>query len=125
MNDPAALVGRVIVIGVSLYRDDGVFLRNTQVHGVVKRIDSEAGVVIEEAGVGGEFFLPPAFGHIHAAAPGVYRARDTGDEITDPDFVTQWAVRLPAGADEAAIDWRQPMEWQAGPPPEYGKKGLQ
>ena len=125
MSDPAALVGRVILIGVSLHREDGVFLRRTQIHGVVKKIDPEAGVGIEEATSGEEFFLPPAFDHIHAAAPGIYRARDTSDAITDPDFITQWAVRLPPGANEATIDWQQPMDWQAGPAPEPARKGLQ
>jgi len=125
MNDPGALVGRVILIGVSVYRDDGVFLRKTQVHGIVKEIDPEAGVVVKEAVSGHEFYLPPAFAHIHAAPPGIYRARDTGDEIENPDFITQWAVRLPSAADEATIDWQQPMDWHAERPPDQTRSGLQ
>jgi hypothetical protein len=117
MNDPKLLIGKVILIGVSLYRADDTFIRKTQVHGVVKEFDPEAGIVIEDAATGREFYLPPALSHIHAAAPGVYRARNTGDEVTDPDFVTQWAVRLAAGADESTINWTEAMEWSAGPCP--------
>jgi len=117
MIEPSALVGKVILVGVSLYRADGEFIRMTQVHGVVKKIDAEAGVVIKEAETGKEFLLPPAYDDIHAAVPGVYRARDTDLEVASPDFVTQWGVRLPEGADEATIDWQQGMEWRAAPPP--------
>ena len=125
MIEPSALVGKVILIGVALYRADGEFIRMTQVHGVVKKIESEAGIVIEEAETGKSFFLPPAYGDIHAAVPGVYRARDTEIEVVEPDFVTQWGVRLPEGADETTIDWQQGMEWRAAPPPPESESSSQ
>jgi hypothetical protein len=118
MDEPNALLGKVILIGVSLHRADGEFIRKTQLHGVVKALGPETGIVVEEDETGKEFYLPPAFTHIHPAVPGVYRARDTGAEVANPDFVTEWAATLPEGADETTIDWQRTQDWCAAPPPE-------
>ncbi len=118
MNEPDKLIGKAVLIGVTLFRADGEFIRQIQVHGTVKSAGADTGVIIEDSKTRKEFFLPPAYDHIHEAAPGVYRALGTGEEYVDPDFVTQWAVRLAEGANETDIDWQGAMDWRAGPPPE-------
>ena len=125
MDNPNDLIGKVILLGVRLYRHDGNFIRNTQVHGVVKEINDEAGIVVQEAVTGTEFNMPPGFDHIYAATKGIYRSRETEDEVADPDFLTQWAVLLPDGADEDTIDWQQSMKWQPGPPPMEAQTGAE
>ncbi|MCP3980387.1 MAG: hypothetical protein GY716_13880 [bacterium] len=117
MSEPGDLIGKVVLVGIALHRADGVFIRQAQVHGVVKQAAPETGVVIEDASTKQSFFLPPAFDQIHVAPPGVYRLKETEEEIVNPDFLTQWDVRLPEGANETTVDWQQSMDWRAGPNP--------
>lgn len=125
MEESDRFVGKVVLVGIQLYRHDGTYLRNTQIHGVISEVNPEQGIVFREALSGREFFLPPAFDYIHAAPPGVYRERDSGFEVENPDFVTQWAVLLPEGADETEIEWSNDMTWSAGPPPDVVRDRIQ
>jgi hypothetical protein len=43
------------------------------------------------------FTLPPEPDAFDAAEPGVYTVRSTGEQVTDPEFVTRWTVALADG----------------------------
>jgi hypothetical protein len=108
----AEYVGKVVVVGVNAYDRQGQLLRQLQVHGRIKEVDTEAGIVIALHGTDEEFFLPPVFEALSKAKPGTYTARTTGAVIKDPDFRTEWNVRVDALTPEGSIEWASCMDWR-------------
>ena len=49
-------------------------------------------MTIEVAGTEELFTLPADADGFLAARPGVYRLKDTGEEVVNPDFTTVWTV---------------------------------
>lgn len=94
------LLGSTVLIGVTYYHAGGEFSHQTQIYGVVERVEPEDGVMIRLQGprAGEEFWLPPDLDAFEAAPPGDYRLRSTGEVVTDPDFTTTWTIEMPPDA---------------------------
>lgn len=95
--DADDLVGSTVLIGVTYYNAGGEFTHQTQIYGVVERVEPESGVLIRLQGqrAGEEFWLPPDPEAFQAAPAGEYRLRSTGEVVTDPDFTTTWTIEMP------------------------------
>jgi len=76
--------------------------RRVQMHGVIGLADSTEGVRLDLHGVkaGQTYWLPPQIDNFEPAAPGVYRLKETGEEVVDPDFVSTWTLHAPATAND-------------------------
>ena len=89
------LVGKRVLVGVTDLAPDGSVLGQRQFCGQAVRADWRAGIALrlEGARAGEEVVLPPDTRAFQPAAPGEYRLRQTGEVVTDPDFLTTWSLR--------------------------------
>jgi hypothetical protein len=92
------LIGKTIIIGLREYRvredGDSEFIRQSQVHGEIMRVDISEGVVIKLAD-GSDYKLPPDISMLQSAPPGEYKERSTGEVIVNPDLMTMYTTTKP------------------------------
>lgn len=99
-----SLVGKTVVIGLTVCTPAGQFIRQEQFIGTIMHADRERGIAVWLRGSDPPEYkvLPPAPYCFIPADPGTYRMKTTGETITDPDFVSTWSVnepdRPPSGA---------------------------
>jgi hypothetical protein len=91
------LVGKYVLVGISVQDRRGQFKRQKQFHGTVISADAKSGIKVALKGLreGEEEWLPPATNVFEAADPGVYRLRSTDEEVTNPDFTASWLLTQP------------------------------
>jgi hypothetical protein len=91
------LVGKYVLIGITVQDRHGALKRHKQFHGTVLSADAESGIKVALKGVreGEEEWLPPATIVFKPAEPGVYRLRNTDEAVTDPDFTASWLLTQP------------------------------
>jgi hypothetical protein len=92
--NPADLVGKHLLIGLTYLDAEERPVRQVQLHGRIIQAD-ESGLVIERADTGKRFALPPQWDSLQVAAPGDYRLRSTGEVVVNPDLLTTWTVVMP------------------------------
>ncbi len=91
------MLGKRVLVGLTYVNHEGNPIKHKQVHGIVIRVNPGEGVVLELAD-GSEQRLPPDLRAFHAAEPGPYTLRATGEPVVDPDFVATYTVEKPARA---------------------------
>ncbi len=89
------LLGRSILIGVSVLNRDGAIESQQQMHGLVKSASETDGILILLNGSfeGHEWKMPPDTSCIKVAEPGEYNLKATGEKIKNPDYLCSWEVR--------------------------------
>ena len=92
------LRGAYVLIGVTYQSASGEIESRAQMHGRISVVDRERGILIalEGARAGDSFHLPPSLASFHAAAPGEYRLKSTGEVVVDPDYTSSWTITRPA-----------------------------
>jgi len=93
------MIGKRVVVGFNLATAAGELLEKRRRHGVIVEATEDDGIVIREPG-GTEFQLPPALDALEPAAPGMYRLRETGEEVLNPDYLVVWRVAARGTPDE-------------------------
>jgi hypothetical protein len=91
------LIGKHVLIGVTVQNRRGEFTRQEQFHGTVLSADATAGITMRLKGAreGEEKWLPPATNVFEPAEPGVYKLRSTGEDVVNPDFTASWLLTQP------------------------------
>jgi hypothetical protein len=91
------LIGKYVLVGISVYDKRGEFKRQEQFHGTVVSAEAERGILLSLAGTraGEQKFLPPVTNLFERAKPGTYSLRSTGEKVVDPDFTCTWRVNQP------------------------------
>jgi hypothetical protein len=84
------LVGKRVLIGLTVMDQGGEVDHHEQKHGVVERA-AENGVAVRLSD-GELYWMPPDLGPWKAAAAGEYRLRSTGEVLVDPDYIATWFV---------------------------------
>ena len=110
-NKPTEHVGKLVLVGVSLVDPKGTLLKHVQVHGTLKEIDSEVGIILLLSDSHKEFYLPPVINFLRPVAAGTYRERASGRVVSNPDFVTVWEATVAATTAMEELDWTKGMEW--------------
>jgi len=97
-----ALLGKTVIVGLTYVNDADEVTRRVQIHGVIGLADRTEGVRLDLQGVkaGQTYWLPPQVDNFEPAAPGVYRLKETGAEVVDPDFISTWTIHAPATAND-------------------------
>jgi len=87
-----------VIVGITYIDPSGQPENQMQYYGLVTEASRDRGVLIECHGAyAGEICgLPPATTGFVEAKPGTYRLRATGEEVTDPDYLTTWTLQRPA-----------------------------
>lgn len=84
------LVGKTILIGLTYYSAENVYLEQKQYWGTVTEAN-EARICVRLSN--GELFgLPPDLSSTQRARLGEYRLRSTGEVVVDPDYLTTWTI---------------------------------
>jgi hypothetical protein len=88
------LVGKYVLIGLTVHDARGNLTRLEQLHGTVVSADCKAGIGVALGGVreGEVKWLPPATDAFRPASRGTYMLKTTGENVVDPDFTATWVV---------------------------------
>lgn len=91
------LLGKYVLVGITVEDKRGVFRRQEQFHGTVVSADPRVGITVALRGrrEGETTTLPPDTRPWQPAAKGRYRLRGTGEEVADPDFTATWHLTEP------------------------------
>jgi hypothetical protein len=85
------LVGRGLLVGVSIFDPDGGLLHREQFFGQVTVVGD--GVVVVTRPNGEAATLPADPQAFRTAPPGEYRLAGSGEVIRDPDYLTTWNIK--------------------------------
>jgi len=96
-DDPAPtieeLTGGTVLVGITRLNHKGELIEQMQYVGVVTSMDEVLHIKLRN---GGDLTLPPELSAFTRAEPGIYRLRQTGEEVENPDFTASWTVYSPA-----------------------------
>ena len=91
----AAMIGKSVIIGLTIHDRDDNEVDRVQLHGETLRINQEEGVVVKLLPSGVEYNMPAVLGAFEEAPPGDYQFQNSGEIITNPDLMTSWVVYEP------------------------------
>lgn len=92
-----ALIGKIMLVGLTFLGDDGEVDSQEQFYGVVIQASPDEGILIDLLGAqdGDTYCLPPQTSNITVAAPGVYPVAGTTDTILNPAYLSNWTIESP------------------------------
>jgi hypothetical protein len=90
-----ALVGAVVIVGLTFLDAAGEVVELQQLWGVVDAADAKDGIRLRLRGrrEGETHVLPPHTSAFEPADPGSYTLRSTGETIEDPDYLSTWTIQ--------------------------------
>ena len=93
----ADLVGKCVLVGLTVKDLRGNVLEQTQVLGRITFSNSGRGLTIqlEGARTGDTYSLPPDLRSLKSAPKGEYRLRRSGEIVRDPDYLATWIIERP------------------------------
>jgi hypothetical protein len=99
-NLARALVGKVLLVGLTIESAGATAPQQHQFYGTVISADRRKGIALSLLGnrSGESYNLPPDTRAVQVAAAGTYRLRATGEVVVDPDFTAAFSVSRPAPA---------------------------
>jgi len=91
------LIGKYVLVGVTIEDRRGETLRQEQFHGTVVSANADSGINLVLCGTreGESKTLPPATHVFREIPPGSYNLRGTGETVIDPDYTSQWVLVQP------------------------------
>jgi hypothetical protein len=95
MNSPSELVGKYIIVGITVLDHNDQLVEQHQLHGEIIRVENNHIVVIKQKS-GDEYKLPYQANAYQDAPAGEYRLRSTGEAVVNPDLMTTWTIHRPA-----------------------------
>ena len=92
-----ALVGKLVLIGITYEDRRGNLKRRDQFFGTVSEVDPHRGISVSLAGSrsGETALLPPDTAIFERGEKGRYRLSSTGEFVTNPDFTAAWKITVP------------------------------
>lgn len=92
-NAPTPEVGSRVLVRFNFTDEENNVVEEQQFFGSIEKINDEE-VVIKNQKNGKEVSLPPHFGSYERPPKGSYDLPSTGETITDPDYITEWTLRM-------------------------------
>jgi len=83
------LIGKYILIGITLLDHEGNLIEQNQHHGIFKSMDLVIHISLNNSE---DFTLPPDLSTFKKAEPGEYKLRSTGEIVKNPDYLSTWTV---------------------------------
>jgi hypothetical protein len=91
MHCDPRMIGKRALIGVTRVTSSGAVVR--QMFGTIAAVDAQnVEIDLEGADAGKTLRLPAAQGSLKDAGPGDYLLWETGEILSDPDFVGAWTL---------------------------------
>lgn len=93
----AEVIGKIVLIGLTHLAHGDAPVSYEQLHGRIASGDRKQGFRIELQGMrsGEDYWLPPQTDTFVRANPGTYRLRSTGEEVENPDYISNWTINPP------------------------------
>ena len=91
MKEKSKLIGKHLLIGITVLDEKDKHYKYIQVHGEITRVTDKA-VVIFRKDTKTEFQIPPALDNIFPAEPGEYHLQKTNEVVVNPDFTSAWTI---------------------------------
>ena len=90
----SALPDKVLLVGIAYVAEDGSLIEQQEFFGQVQSVHSRDGIRLSLLGrrAGERYNLPPDTRSVHAADPGKYRLRSTGELVVDPDYTVAFSL---------------------------------
>jgi hypothetical protein len=88
------MLGKTVLVGKTITVGDGA-AEHIQFYGTIEAVDERQGLAIRRADNGELEWLPPDLRAFHPAEPGVYTLNSTGENVSDPDFISTWTASHP------------------------------
>lgn len=88
-----SVVGRKIIIGLTVLEHDGTLVEQRQMHGHIESLDEH--MLTIRLSTGEPFTMPADDRAIRPAPAGTYRFRSTGEEIVNPELMATWIINRP------------------------------
>lgn len=82
------LLGKLLLVGVTYFTHDNVFIEKKQFYGTVTEANDT--IIRIKQKDGSEFTLPPDLRTTGRAAKGEYKLHSTGEIVVDPDYIAVW-----------------------------------
>ncbi len=83
-----ALIGKVLLAGITYYTHNNEYIDQKQLYGTV--IEANDSFIRVKQKNRNEFTLPPDLSSIKRARPGEYKLKSTGEVVVNPDFLATW-----------------------------------
>ena len=96
----ADYVGKVVLIGVTYEDSKGRITGRRQWAGIIQTYSNKQGIRVALFDSKEFCALPPDPDAIRPANPGVYRLKETGREIKNPDYLATWICSAPDPCNE-------------------------
>lgn len=106
MDEGDGLEGKVVLVGLLFFDEEGKVLKQQQRHGRIASV-GEGGVTLTLSS-GESFVLPPDVSTLQKAPPGSFRDASSGELVDNPDFIANWHLFRRPGEPE---EWT----WRPGP----------
>lgn len=87
-----SFLGKSVIIGKTYQKPDGTVKERKQWYGTIVQVHQTDGFAIKLKDSEEIMWLPPQAQAMQKAPPGIYKLKSTGDEIEDPDFISNWIV---------------------------------
>lgn len=106
----AALIGKTVVIGITVLDESGSQTQTWHGFGNVSRVSAISGIEVELMGVcaGSSYLLPPAPMAFLPAQPGVHAVPGTPDTVENPDFTITMVMRRRGPSAESGFTYSFP-----------------
>ncbi|MCB0323340.1 MAG: hypothetical protein KDD69_07190 [Bdellovibrionales bacterium] len=94
--DAAPSVGDRVLIRFNFCDEEGNVVEEQQFMGAIESISDDE-VVLTHPKSGKQVTLPPYFGSYTRPERGTYDLPSTGEQMVDPDYITEWTLRASSG----------------------------
>lgn len=101
-----SILGKTLLVGMTVVDDQGVETSRIQFHGVIIGADPNRGISLRIDGTpslfplaveNGVYLLPPDLRVIRPAPKGIYRLKSTNEVVVNPDLLSTWTLKPPPG----------------------------
>ncbi len=90
---PTPELGSIVLVRFSFNDEDGNTVEKKDFFGKITKINDQE-VVLKNPNNGEEVTLPPHFGSYERPPKGDYELPSTGETVTNPDYITEWTLRI-------------------------------
>ena len=107
MTGAEKLTGKMVLVGLVFYDENGSVLKQEQRHGRISDV-GQSGIALALTS-GDRFVLPPDASLLQPAPQGSFREQSSGEVVEAPDFIANWFLI------RNVVDGSESWTWRPAP----------
>lgn len=107
MTEAGELTGKMVLVGLVFYDENGSVLKQEQRHGRISAVGPN-GIALALTS-GDRFVLPPDASLLQPAPRGSFREQSSGEVVEGPDFIASWFLI------RNVVDGAETWTWRPAP----------